>query len=338
MTPPALLLSLLVLFLYGVLGVVGPADATADVRHDDGTGAIGIRLLEAPKSRLSDPRARVFIVDHVNPGTTFTRRLEISSSSAKPRHVEVYAGAAAIDGGTFTFSPGRARNELTSWIELDRSGVDLPPHGRAEVTATISVPGSATRGERYAVIWAQASSGRPGPKRNVSLVNRVGVRAYLDVGPGGEPPSEFRIGEVLPRRLPDGRPVVTAAVHNTGERAIDLEGHLSLADDHASLRAGPYPISRGTTLPPGEAGAVSVPLDTRLPDGPWTFRLTVQSGHIAHTVSGTFAFPANPGDTGRPAALDSPSALISRLVAVVTLTGLVALVLVAYRRRLPVPF
>ncbi|WP_433497198.1 hypothetical protein ACQP1K_19790 [Sphaerimonospora sp. CA-214678] len=338
MTPPALLLSLFALCLYGILCVAEPAGAASHVRHDRGTGAVGIRLLEAPRSRLSDPRARVFIVDHVNPGTTFTRRLEVSSSSAKPRHVDVYAGAAAIDGGTFTFSPGREHNELTSWIRLDRSGIDLPPHGSATVTATISVPGSATRGERYAVIWAQASSGRPGPERNVSLVNRVGVRAYLDVGPGGEPPSEFRVGEVLPRRLPDGRPLVTASVRNTGERAIDLEGHLSLTDEDASLRAGPYPISRGTTLPPGVTGLVSVPLDPRFPGGPWTFRLTLRSGHITRTVSGTFAFPAKPGDTGRPAALDSPSALISRLVAVVTLTGLVALVLVAYRRRRPVPF
>lgn len=334
----ALPLSLFVLFLYGVLGVAGPAGAAAHVRHGGGAGAIGIRLLEAPESRLSDPRARVFIVDHVNPGTTFTRRLEVTSSSARPLHVEVYAGAATVDNGTFTFSPGREGNELTSWIKLDRSGVDLPPHGRAEVTATIGVPSSAARGERYAVVWAQSSSGRPGPRRNVSLVNRVGVRVYLDVGPGGEPPSQFRIGEVLPRRLPDGRPLVTAAVHNTGERAIDLEGNLALTDDHASLRAGPYPIAQGTTLPPGEAGTVSVPLDARLPNGPWTFRLTVRSGHITRTVSGTFAFPADPGATGRPAALDSPSALISRLVAVVTLTGLVALVVVAYRRRRPVPF
>ena len=36
-------------------------------------GSIGIRLLEAPVNRENDPRARIYIVDHVSQGTTIAR-------------------------------------------------------------------------------------------------------------------------------------------------------------------------------------------------------------------------------------------------------------------------
>ncbi|MFF4778326.1 hypothetical protein ACFY05_36435 [Microtetraspora fusca] len=333
---PCLAATLLALPLSGVL-LSGPAGAATDARRPEGKGSIGIRLLEAPKNRMDDPRARLFIVDHVNPGTTFSRRLEVKNGSSKRQHVEVYAAAADIKHERFTFAPGRTPNELTSWIKLDRSALDLPPYGSSQVKATISVPKTATKGERYAVIWAQVSTRQPTAKRNIALVNRVGIRAYLDVGPGGEPPSEFRIGEVVPQRGDDSSPSITAAVWNTGERAIDLVGQLTLSDGPAGVRAGPYKVAPGTTLAPGDAGAVTVPLDDRLPDGPWKFRLTLQSGRVTHTVSGSFTFPEKRGQ-GRPAALDSPMTTVFGLVGLVALASAGALVFVAHRRRRAVSY
>ncbi|WP_228645962.1 hypothetical protein [Microtetraspora sp. AC03309] len=336
---PCLLATLLALPLYGVLsGPAGTASA-ADARRPDTKGAIGIKLLEAPKNRMDDPRAHVFIVDHVNPGTTFTRRLEVNSSSSRRQHVEIYTAAADIDHGRFTFAPGRTPNELSRWITLNRSGVDLPPHGSSEVKATIGVPDSAAKGEQYAVIWAQVSSGEPGEKGNVALVNRVGIRAYLDVGPGGDPPSEFRISDVIPRRTEDGRPAITAGVRNTGKRALDLGGQLTLSDGPGSLRAGPFRIVSGTTLAPGDEGSLSVLLDDRLPDGPWKFRLTVRSGRVEHEVTGTLTFPEDSGGRGAPAALDSPLTMVLGLIVVVTLISALILVRIALtRRRRAVPY
>ncbi|GLX02781.1 hypothetical protein [Microtetraspora sp. NBRC 16547] len=324
---PAMLLALP---LYGVFS--GPAGAAADSRRPDEKGTIGIKLLEAPKNRMDDPRARVFVVDHVNPGTTFTRRLQVNSSSSKRQHVEVYAAAADVAHGSFTFAPGRTSNELSSWIKLDRSAIDLPPHGSSEVTATIGVPKSAPEGEQYAVIWAQVSTGAPSAKRNVALVNRVGVRAYLDVGPGGDPPSEFRIGDVIPRRTEDGHPAITAAVRNTGRRALDLDGQLALSDGPGSVRAGPFRVAGGTTLAPGDEGTVSVVLDDRLPPGPWTFRLIVQSGRVKHAVTGTLTFPEESGGRGTPAALDSPFTKIFWLVVGVSLISALALLVAGLTR------
>lgn len=72
--------------------------------------------------------------------------------------------------------------------------MNLPPRGTAVVTATIAVPPRASRGERYAAVWAEVSSPKSHGKGKIALVNRVGIRTYLDVGPGGDPPTDFAIG------------------------------------------------------------------------------------------------------------------------------------------------
>ncbi|MCO6006502.1 peptidase [Actinoallomurus purpureus] len=294
--PASATLLVLALHLFGAT----PATAHADGRHarPGDEGAIGISLVGTPSDRTDDPRARVFIDDHVDPGTTLTRRLRVDSTSRTPQHVTLYAGAAGISGHRFTFAPGATGNELTSWITLDRSRLALKAHAGESVEATIAVPPWATKGERYAVIWAQVSSVARSRKANIALVNRVGIRTYLDVGPGGEPPSDFTIGEVRPQRTRGGQRTVVATVSNTGRRAIDLGGRLFLSAGPGSLRTGPLPVIRGTTLAPGDQGQITVPLGPDLPEGPWTFRLTLRSGRIEHTATGALTFSKKASASG----------------------------------------
>ncbi|WP_240196888.1 hypothetical protein [Nonomuraea lactucae] len=332
---PVALLAILLPLLHGTVAA-GVAPAARD-KDAAGQGAIGIRLAEIPASRVDDPRAHRFIVDHVNPGTTITRRFEVVSSSKRPVRAELYPGAASIGKGSFTFAPAGVSNELSSWITLDRAELDLEPHGQATVKATIAVPESASRGERYAVIWAQVSSPGPGPEGNVALVNRVGIRTYLDVGPGGEPPSDFRIGEIVPQRTADGQPKIVAAITNTGRRALDLDGQVSLSEGPSSLSAGPFRIDSGTTLAPGDQGQVVAVLGQDLPGGPWKFRLTLHSGQVERSATGTLTFPARPGVLGVPASLDSPLGLGLAFAALIAVAAVVILLLVrrvrARRRR-----
>ncbi|GAA2911694.1 hypothetical protein GCM10010517_78260 [Streptosporangium fragile] len=332
---PAALAALLALLAYGTLSAPATAQAGRDGGRPADEGAIGIRLLEIPANRVDDPRSRYFIVDHVNPGTTFTRRMEVVSTSPKPQRVELYAAAAAIKGNRFTFAPARTANELSSWIKLDRTAVDLPPRGSVPVKATVAVPAWASKAERYAVIWAQVSSAEPGPEGNVAIVNRVGIRTYLDVGPGGEPPSDFQIGRIVPQRTEDGQPKVTATVTNTGHRAIDVDGQLSLSEGPSSLSAGPFRVTRGTTLAPGDRADVTALLGRDLPDGPWKFRLTLHSGRIERTATGTLTFPEDPGTRGLPVSLDSPGRLALVLAGLLAVLAAVTgpFVLVARRLR-----
>lgn len=324
-------MTLLVLLLYAMISAPATADAGRDRERRTDRPVLGIRLLEIPANRMDDPRSHSFIIDHVNPGTTFTRRLEVYSTSSKPQNVKLYAAAAEVKGGRFAFAPGRAANELSSWITLNHATVVLPARGRVPIKATVAVPAWATRAERYAVIWAEVASPEPGPKANIALVNRVGIRTYLDVGPGGEPPSDFRIGEIVPQRTGDGQPKIVAAVANTGQRAIDLDGRLSLSEGPSSLSAGPFPIDRDTTLAPGDRGEVTVLLGKDIPDGPWKFRLTLNSGRVDHTATGTLTFPAKAGTWGLAASVDSPLTLILALAGGAALVAAVIL-LVGFRR------
>ncbi|GAB7184443.1 hypothetical protein ATKI12_4274 [Kitasatospora sp. Ki12] len=302
--------------------------ASADPGPD---GSVGIRLLEAPLNRHDDPRALTSIVDHLAPGAVITRRLEISSTSSAPLHVEVYPGAATIEHGSMVFAPDRTANELTDWVKLDHTSLDLPPHGTAEVKATIDVRPAASSGERYAVIWAQVAS-RADASHTVTTVNRVGLRLYIDVGPGGEPPSDFQIGELTAARTKDGQPEVLAQVHNTGRRALDLGGTLSLTDGPGSMSAGPFQVTHGTTLAPGDTAPVTVLLDPRLPDGPWTAHLTLVSGLVKRTATATLTFPVSPGSSSQGILPRMGWPILGPAAVIVTL-GCLGLLFLAARRR-----
>ena len=271
-------------------------------------GSIGIQLLEGPVDREDDPRAHTYIIDFLAPGTVIHRKFQVVNTSKTTQHVDLYPGAASVGRGTFLFAPDHTANELTSWVSLFPTSRDLPPGGIAPVEATITVPRTASASERYAVIWAQDSS-QPDHTDTIRMINRVGLRIYLDVGPGGEPPSDFQIKDMAATRVADGTPEVVVHVHNTGGRALDMTGSVELTNGPGSLSAGPFPAKLGTTLGIKDTERVIFPLNKRLPDGPWTVNLTLSSGLIHHDAAGTLTFP-DTVSTSPPVKLESDSSKI----------------------------
>ncbi|MHA6797664.1 hypothetical protein ACVGVM_29790 (plasmid) [Pseudonocardia bannensis] len=255
-------------------------------------GGLGVRLLEAPTSARDDPRARQYIVDHLAPGAVIHRRIEVSNTTAAPMRVAVYPAAAGITDGALVGAVGRTANDLSSWTTLDQGDLELAPGARATPTVTVTVPADAAPGEQYAVVWAEASAPNPS---GVTLVNRVGIRMYVSVGAGGAPASSFSVDSLTAQRAPDGRPVVTAQVHNTGGRALDLAGTLSLSDGPGSLSAGPFPAQVASTLAPGQSGTVNIALDEQLPDGPWNATINLKSGLLEENYQARIQFPTGPG-------------------------------------------
>ncbi|MFJ6197290.1 hypothetical protein [Micromonospora sp. NPDC092111] len=160
------------------------------------------------------------------------------------------------------------------------------------------MPPAASAGERYGVVWASATSAGK-TAGNVTQIHRVGVRVYLDIGPGGEPASDFTIGKLLPARSPQGEPSVTVEVANTGGRAIDLTGKVTLTEGPAGTRAGPFEVTQGTTLAPGQSGQVTARFPNELPNGPWRIEVNLESGMVKRSASAKLTFP-DPGGTGTP--------------------------------------
>ena len=278
------------------LGLVGPRAARAASEPPVPPG-LGIRLLEAPVARADDPRARVYIVDHLAPGTTIQRKIEISNGTGHAAHILLYASAARISDGSFNVENGQVENELTTWTRIDPGSVDLPNEGRATIEVTIAVPAHASSGERYAAVLAELPPESKGP--GVHVASRVGIRVYLDVSSGGEPPSDFAITTLTAERDPSGDPVVRANIKNTGGRALDMSGQLWLKNGPGGLNAGPFPAQLGTTLGIGQEEPVIVRLDKQVPAGPWLAHLEMQSGLIKHAAEATITFPTQAGTVGK---------------------------------------
>ncbi|MBM7491291.1 hypothetical protein JOD64_002513 [Micromonospora luteifusca] len=269
-----------------------------------------------------------YIVDHLPPGTTIKRQLLVTNRTDETRRIDVYPAAATVEGSEFKFGEGHAANELTSWITLDKSAVEVEAGGEARVLATITVPPPASRGERYGVIWASATSA-PRPGGEITQIHRVGVRIYLDIGPGGEPVSDFSIGELRPARGPEGVPSVTAQVTNTGGRAIDLTGTVALTDGPAGSRAGPFPVGQGVTLPPGGSGQVIARLPAELPNGPWKIEVNLESGLVKRSITAQIQFP-EAGQVGKRGSvisrMTSAWTVGAAIAGLLLLTGLAVLV------------
>lgn len=313
-----------------MLGGLATTPATAQA-----PGSITIRLLDAAVDRRDDPRSRIYVNDHLSPGDSITRRVEVVNTTGRPQRLLFYAGAADVVAGSFTIQDGRGTNELTTWTSVQPAAAVLPDDGRQVLTVTVRVPADATDGERYAAVLAERppAATRPGA---VSAGARVGIRMYVSVGEGKEPASDFEVSTLQARRQQDGLPAVTAAVTNTGGRALDLSGDLELADGPGGLAAGPFPADLGRTLAPGDTQPVAVVLDRAITGGPWTATLTLKSGLLERQARAQITFPDDPGEAAAPVVAEnlSPREDPKVLVPIAGgLIGLVALLLLLLLRR-----
>jgi hypothetical protein len=252
---------------------------------------IGVQLLDVPTAARLDPRARLYIVDHLAPGAVIHRRIRVSSSSRSTERVALYPAAAAVGQGTFRVADGHARNALSTWTSVAPARSTIVAGGALTATVTIAVPRDAAEGEYYGVTWAEVRSSKA-TNNGIVQINRVGIRTYLSVGPGAAPAAAFVIRSLTARTSADGRPTIAATVRNTGGRALDMSGALRLASGPGGLSAGPFPAVLGVTLAIADTETVVVPLDRRLPAGPWDARVTLRSGLLVHTRRATVTFPS----------------------------------------------
>ena len=272
-------------------GIIIPASSALAGSSNQPTadsGGIGIRIIDVPADSRNDPLAFSYIVNRLAPGKTIQRRIEVSNNTRSRAAVAVYAAGASLRQGEFAFAPSHNKNELTSWTSVSQGVLRLQPGTRAFETVTIRVPKNASSGERYGVIWAEVSTSGSG---GVKLANRVGIRMYLSVGPGGAPPSNFVIRSLTARRSGSGQPLVVARIHNSGPRTIAISGNLTLSNGPGGVRAGPFPVKLVLPLAPGATRSVTVRLDKRLPRGPWRAEMRLRGRLLQRVAVATITFP-----------------------------------------------
>lgn len=273
--------------LWSTVGVAAPSPAPEPA-------GLGIRLLDIPANSKDDPRARAYIVDRLAPGTEISRRIRVVNNTGVPQSVLLYPGTAHIHDGSFIGDDAGTENELSSWTTLERQQLELAPGESADVVTTIRVPDDAAEGEQYGAVWAEMrSTNDEAAKGSVIEVNRVGIRIYLSVGPGNGKPADFTITSLTAARGSEGQAQLTALVTNTGGRALDISGNLTLNEGPSNLSAGPFSVQKATTIALGEAQKVVFLLPAEIPNGPWTAKVRLESGLLEHEATAPITFPDN---------------------------------------------
>ena len=74
---------------------------TPSLANADTNVGVGVRLADVPAASSDNPRARVYIVGHVAPGTLVKRRVEVSNNTGRAAQIEVYSAAADASHGSF---------------------------------------------------------------------------------------------------------------------------------------------------------------------------------------------------------------------------------------------
>lgn len=325
-----------VMILLALLQIV-PATASAVMSPSAATGPaeadLSIRLLDIPAKTQNDPRARTYIIDRLAPGSEIKRRIQVENNSETAQTIRLYSGAARIDSGVFVGEDAGVRNELSTWTTLAEPELHLGTGESAEVLVTIKVPTDAPEGEQYGAVWAEMRSAAD--KGGVVQANRVGIRVYLSVGPGNGPPADFTITSLTPSRSQENEPQLSALVTNTGGRALDITGELSLTDGPGGLSAGPFSVQSATTIAPGKTQNVTFTLPRELPNGPWTAALKLKSGLLERKASAPVTFPdagPGPGETIVPIQEESNQWLPVAAIAAALLIALIAAALLIQRR------
>jgi hypothetical protein len=296
-----------------------------------GSGSIGIRLVAVPGASPDGSLASSYIVSRVAPGSSIVHSVEIDNTTRASADVSVYPAAASIVRGSFSFAPGHGANELSRWTSVNHGVLLLAPDSELLDTLRISVPTDSSPGERYAVLWAEVSESPP-TAGGVELVNRVGIRIYLSVGPGGAPPSNFTVSALTAKRSSTDAPLVTATVRNTSQTMLDI-GSLMLSRGPGGLGAGPFPVTMPSILPPDDSELVTVPLNKELPLGPWHASLRLTSGLVHRSATATITFPHNVVAGRGPVGTKFPL-LVPVVFGLLLLLAITALALLASRRRI----
>lgn len=283
----------------------------------------GIHWVDVPAERAEDPRSNRFLIDHVPPGSTFSRRIGLVNYGQEPLDVQLYAVPAEVEAGDLVVRDG-FQTQLTTWIDMDPSRVRIPAGGEGFATARFDVARDATQDEHLGVIFAEAITA----EGRLEVRSRLGLRVYLSVGEGGAPAANFSIIEMAALRTTGGVPAVDVLVENTGGRVLDIGGEIELAEGPGGLRAGPFGASDALTLAVADRGVVRFVLSDELPAGPWRARAVLRAGLLERAARATITFPDAAGESSEPVDAEEVPLHRDRGVLIPVAIGLIVLMLI----------
>ncbi|MGP3989403.1 COG1470 family protein [Streptomyces sp. 3N207] len=161
----------------------------------------------SPPAGTATADARSYFYLEGDPGTVLKDSLALTNESDAPRTFRLRGADAynARGGGFAVRDEGRSRGP-GSWIALAEDTVEVPPHTRAEVPLSVTVPDSAVPGDHPAAVVI--SDGR----------RRVGIRMHLRVS--GPTLAALSVENVRVEEADDGAAAIGYTLVNRGNTAL----------------------------------------------------------------------------------------------------------------------
>lgn len=191
----------------------------------------------------------------------------VTISNSVDRRYRLYATVNAIDigaGGEIRefISPSMddRSTSITSWIEVSRGRIDLPPEGTTEVPVTVKVNPFAEPGEYHAFIGFVAASKRHEAEAAARAGEAQGMVLRIEVPEDRQTLlrlDQFSISRFVSR---PGDREVAYRVENPGDTPVAPRGEIIYYDARGQEVAAVPLNEAGRTIDPGETLALSAPV------------------------------------------------------------------------------
>jgi hypothetical protein len=279
------------------------------------------------------------------PGATIQSSVEVLNTGDKTGSASIYAvdGTTGVTSGAVYRSRQEKRKDVGTWIQLSKTSVALPPHGKETIPFTVSVPSDAFGGQHLGGIVVQpaslappktiSQSGKSSFQVKIRELNVVAVQVNL---PG---PQVVKMGitGIRASGIP-GRQSILIGLSNPGNVFVKGQGSLTVVDSSGKqVKQQNFPLDTFVShthidLPIYTAGKA-------LPNG--SYKGTVAITYRGHRLVRTFPFvisSANQkqvfGSTAPASSSSSTSPLLYVLIgAGVMLLAVMAFLFFRYLRR-----
>ncbi len=272
------LIALLVLIMTGL--VMTPAHSADSL----GIGLTVIPVNDGTNANLSFNNRLWFGIEQ---GQSFTRQIEISSSSAIAQKVEMQLFDVLYDNGARGIRTDRA-SATSPWVEFSPASVVLPPKGKANVSMTYTIPMNAPDSSYEAFLRVNASAvslpksqeSKDGGVRVVLAGSAaIDLPVWLGVGDPINLKSDFEISGVF-GALIGGEKKLRVIVKNSGKTPLGLDGSVQLIDAAFSDRTfGPFSY-RSSEIQPGQESFIDIAMPDEVTEGRWKIFVVAEQGSI----------------------------------------------------------
>jgi hypothetical protein len=306
------MIALLVLIMAGL--VMTPAYSADSL----GIGLTVIPVNDGTNANLSFNNRLWFGIEQ---GQSFTRQIEVSSSSTIAQKVEMQLFDVLYDNGLRGIRTDRA-SATSPWVEFSPASVVLPPKGKANVSMTYTIPMNAPDSSYEAFLRVNASAvnlpksqeSKDGGVRVVLAGSAaIDLPVWLGVGDPINLKSDFEISGVF-GALIGGEKKLRVIVKNSGKTPLGLDGSVQLTDAAFSDRTfGPF-FYRSPEIQPGQESFIDIAMPDEVTEGRWKIFVVAEQGSIRKSKVFEEELTFKPLGTGFP---------IQFLIVILAIIGLV---------------